>query len=220
MDLHILDHKLKVTSISREGFPHYTHCLIKLLFLRNRTRCKFFSLTETPDDYTVVLDEEGFKDLHPTEFLQVADATWLALNVVSNGSLTTGSQTVGVTKITKSVIAPLAEHSVSVFLLSTYQTDFILVRKETSQIKQDKKKAPGFQHCVQCFSPFPATDKHECCLKCLGSDHRPRDRELCWAMGPRALRNREQRLRDLFGRCCASLSPSGSSGHRAFAETD
>ncbi|XP_064424352.1 cytosolic arginine sensor for mTORC1 subunit 1 [Latimeria chalumnae] len=130
MDLHILDHKLKVTSISREGFPHYTHCLIKLLFLRNRTRCKFFSLTETPDDYTVVLDEEGFKDLHPTEFLQVADATWLALNVVSNGSLTTGSQTVGVTKITKSVIAPLAEHSVSVFLLSTYQTDFILVREK------------------------------------------------------------------------------------------
>lgn len=24
-------------------------------------RCKFFSLTETPEDYTIMLDEEGFK---------------------------------------------------------------------------------------------------------------------------------------------------------------
>lgn len=24
-------------------------------------RCKFFSLTETPEDYTLMLDEEGFK---------------------------------------------------------------------------------------------------------------------------------------------------------------
>lgn len=25
------------------------------------TRCKFFSLTETPEDYTLMVDEEGFK---------------------------------------------------------------------------------------------------------------------------------------------------------------
>lgn len=24
-------------------------------------RCKFFSLTETPEDYTIIVDEEGFK---------------------------------------------------------------------------------------------------------------------------------------------------------------
>lgn len=28
-------------------------------------RCKFFSLTETPENYTVVLDEEGFKGRTP-----------------------------------------------------------------------------------------------------------------------------------------------------------
>uniref|UniRef100_A0A671LLQ4 CASTOR1 N-terminal domain-containing protein n=1 Tax=Sinocyclocheilus anshuiensis TaxID=1608454 RepID=A0A671LLQ4_9TELE len=61
MDLHILDHRLRVTSISKTGLEQYTHPLIKLIFLRNRTRCKFFSLTETPENYTVVLDEEGFK---------------------------------------------------------------------------------------------------------------------------------------------------------------
>ncbi|XP_015234355.1 PREDICTED: GATS-like protein 3 [Cyprinodon variegatus] len=130
MDLHILDHRLRVTSISKNGLISYTHPLIKLIFLRNRTRCKFFSLTETPENYTVVLDEEGFKELPPSEHLQVESSIWLSLNVASNGNASSSSQAVGVTKIAKSVIAPLAQQHVSVFMLSTYQTDFILVREK------------------------------------------------------------------------------------------
>ncbi|XP_076006935.1 cytosolic arginine sensor for mTORC1 subunit 1 isoform X2 [Genypterus blacodes] len=130
MDLHILDHRLRVTSIAKNGVVNYTHPLIKLIFLRNRTRCKFFSLTETPENYTVVLDEEGFKELHPSEHLQVESSIWLPLNVISNGNTSSSSQAVGVTKIAKSVIAPLAQQHVSVFMLSTYQTDFILVREK------------------------------------------------------------------------------------------
>uniref|UniRef100_A0A1A8MAI9 Cytosolic arginine sensor for mTORC1 subunit 1 n=1 Tax=Nothobranchius pienaari TaxID=704102 RepID=A0A1A8MAI9_9TELE len=128
MDLHILDHRLRVTCISKNGLVNFTHALIKLIFLRNRTRCKFFSLTETPENYTVVLDEEGFKELQPSEHLQVESSTWLPLNVVSNGNISSSSQAVGVTKIAKSVIAPLAQQHVSVFMLSTYQTDFILLK--------------------------------------------------------------------------------------------
>uniref|UniRef100_A0A669DQK0 Cytosolic arginine sensor for mTORC1 subunit 1 n=1 Tax=Oreochromis niloticus TaxID=8128 RepID=A0A669DQK0_ORENI len=130
MDLHILDHRLRVTSISKNGLVNFTHPLIKLIFLRNRTRCKFFSLTETPENYTVVLDEEGFKELRPSEHLQVESSIWLPLNVVSNGNASSSSQAVGVTKIAKSVIAPLAQQHVSVFMLSTYQTDFILVKEK------------------------------------------------------------------------------------------
>ncbi|XP_076130900.1 cytosolic arginine sensor for mTORC1 subunit 2 isoform X1 [Alosa pseudoharengus] len=94
-----------------------------------RPRCKFFSLTETPEDYTIIVDEDGFKELPQSEYLSVAEATWLALNVVSGGGSATSSQPIGVTKIAKSVIAPLADHNISVFMLSTYQTDFILVRE-------------------------------------------------------------------------------------------
>ncbi|XP_030593925.1 cytosolic arginine sensor for mTORC1 subunit 1 isoform X2 [Archocentrus centrarchus] len=130
MDLHILDHRLRVTNISKNGLVNFTHPLIKLIFLRNRTRCKFFSLTETPENYTVVLDEEGFKELQPSEHLQVESSIWLPLNVVSNGNASSSSQAVGVTKIAKSVIAPLAQQHVSVFMLSTYQTDFILVKEK------------------------------------------------------------------------------------------
>lgn len=57
----------------------------------------------------------------------MAEATWLALNVVSGGGNASNSQPIGVTKIAKSVIAPLADHNISVFMLSTYQTDYILV---------------------------------------------------------------------------------------------
>ncbi|XP_072792229.1 cytosolic arginine sensor for mTORC1 subunit 1 isoform X1 [Taeniopygia guttata] len=68
-------------------------------------------------------------ELPPSEFMQVADSTWLALSVVSSGREPPGCQATGVTKIARSVIAPLAEHHVSVLMLSTYQTDFILVRE-------------------------------------------------------------------------------------------
>uniref|UniRef100_A0A8D3E3P4 Cytosolic arginine sensor for mTORC1 subunit 2 n=1 Tax=Scophthalmus maximus TaxID=52904 RepID=A0A8D3E3P4_SCOMX len=129
MELHILEHRLKVASIEKEGVQVCTHGLVKLAFLASRTRCKFFSLTETPEDYTIIVDEEGFKELPQSEHISVADATWLALNVVSGGGNASNSQPIGVTKIAKSVIAPLADHNISVFMLSTYQTDFILVRE-------------------------------------------------------------------------------------------
>ncbi|XP_068188095.1 cytosolic arginine sensor for mTORC1 subunit 2 isoform X4 [Antennarius striatus] len=129
MELHILEHSLKVASIEKEGIQTCTHGLIKLAFLASKTRCKFFSLTETPEDYTIIVDEEGFKELPQSENISVADATWLALNVVSGGGNASNSQPIGVTKIAKSVIAPLADHNISVFMLSTYQTDFILVRE-------------------------------------------------------------------------------------------
>lgn len=64
-------------------------------------------------------------ELPPSEFLQVAEATWLVMNVSSHSG--TAVQAAGVTKIARSVIAPLAKHHVSVLMLSTYQTDFILV---------------------------------------------------------------------------------------------
>uniref|UniRef100_G1RBN4 CASTOR ACT domain-containing protein n=1 Tax=Nomascus leucogenys TaxID=61853 RepID=G1RBN4_NOMLE len=71
-------------------------------------------------------------ELPSSEHLSVADATWLALNVVSGGGSFSSSQPIGVTKIAKSVIAPLADQNISVFMLSTYQTDFILSRGRSS----------------------------------------------------------------------------------------
>lgn len=38
--------------------PAANHVLLLFAF----ARCKFFSLTETPEDYTIIVDEEGFLD--------------------------------------------------------------------------------------------------------------------------------------------------------------
>lgn len=91
-------------------------------------------------------------ELQPSEHLQVESSIWLPLNVVSNGNASSSSQAVGVTKIAKSVIAPLAQQHVSVFMLSTYQTDFILVSR------------------VQ-FSPFTLHHSHTGHSICILSTH-------------------------------------------------
>lgn len=78
----------------------------------------------------------------------MADATWLALNVVSGGGSFSSSQPIGVTKIAKSVIAPLADQNISVFMLSTYQTDFILVTASPRPRASGAMDNPR-RHCLQ-----------------------------------------------------------------------
>lgn len=39
MELHILEHRVRVLSLARSGLWLYTHPLIKLLFLPRRSRC-------------------------------------------------------------------------------------------------------------------------------------------------------------------------------------
>ena len=58
------------------------------------------------------------------KLIRVAEGTWRPL-VVEVGAL--GSVT-GVSKIAASVIAPLADHKVSVYCVSTNQEDYVLVR--------------------------------------------------------------------------------------------
>lgn len=46
---------------------HTEMCLVHVIMLTYffslsvLCRCKFFSLTETPEDYTIIVDEDGFK---------------------------------------------------------------------------------------------------------------------------------------------------------------
>lgn len=84
----------------------------------------------------------------------MADATWLALNVVSGGGSFSSSQPIGVTKIAKSVIAPLADQNISVFMLSTYQTDFILVTASLCPRALGNMDTPADVVCKVLWPPF------------------------------------------------------------------
>lgn len=56
--------------------------------------------------------------------MTIVDSVWIPL-IVSVGPI--GISTAGISKIAKSVIIPLADNNISVYCLSTYKTDYVLV---------------------------------------------------------------------------------------------
>ena len=79
---------------------------------------RVYCFNDTQFAYFAVLKSHG-----GGHHVHVAEGTWRPL-VVEVGAL--GSVT-GVSKIAASVIAPLADHNVSVFCVSTNQDDYVLV---------------------------------------------------------------------------------------------
>ena len=66
-----------------------------------------------------------YLDIPRRDELVSQGSTWLVLSALSGPSAAT--EISGLTEITKSVIIPLANNKLSIFSLSTYQTDYILV---------------------------------------------------------------------------------------------
>ncbi|XP_067935893.1 cytosolic arginine sensor for mTORC1 subunit 2-like isoform X2 [Watersipora subatra] len=132
MEINILDYKLKLTSIKKgqNVISKYTHALLDILFLRNarlQTQYSFVNVTETDQDYSVVCEESCLPLLKGCgEELIVVDGIWVPL-VVSVGL--EGISTAGISKIAHSVIIPLADFQISVYCLSTYKTDYVLVKE-------------------------------------------------------------------------------------------
>jgi hypothetical protein len=64
-------------------------------------------------------------ELPQGESLDVADPVWRVLTV-SAGALGSHKLT-GISKIVKTVISPLADYKIPVLIISTYQSDYVLV---------------------------------------------------------------------------------------------
>ncbi|ELR53044.1 hypothetical protein M91_06276 [Bos mutus] len=163
-----MNSRLQVASIIKESIPLFTYSLIKLAFLSSETRCKFFSLTKTPEDYTIIVDEEGFLELPSSEHLAGPQCG------VQGGNFSS-FQPISMSKIVKSVITPLADQNISVSTLSTYQMDFILVHDETLAAEN-----LGITHCfmkpkaVQRPVIHPlSTPSNRFCVTSLDSDIPP-----------------------------------------------
>jgi len=125
-ELHILEHKLRVSNLKKDAIPLYTHALIKISLLP-RSRPRFFSFTETRDGYTIIVEEDLCKELPQSESIDMPDLVWRVLSV-SAGAY--GShQLTGISRIVKTVISPLADFKVSVLVISTYQSDYVLVKE-------------------------------------------------------------------------------------------
>jgi len=131
--VNILDYRLRLMSIkkNKKAISKFTHALLDILFLRNNrlnSSYSFASVTETNQDYSIVCQEDCVSLLEEScgEGLTVVEDVWIPL-VVSVGL--EGLSTAGISKIAKSVIIPLADFKVSVYCLSTYKTDYVLVKE-------------------------------------------------------------------------------------------
>jgi len=79
-------------------------------------RARFWSITRTNDELSIVLPEE----IVPADWK--AETGWRCLKVL-------GPLDFGLTGILASIAVPLSDAGISIFALSTYDTDYLLVRE-------------------------------------------------------------------------------------------
>lgn len=62
VELHILNHRLKILTINKASIKKVLLEIIKIVYMK-KTACKFFSFIETNEDYTIIVDEVGYKGM-------------------------------------------------------------------------------------------------------------------------------------------------------------
>jgi hypothetical protein len=83
-------------------------------------KCKFMSITKTEDELSVLCDQS----IIPEHIKTIAiEKDWRALKVE-------GPLDFSLTGILSMLLQPLAEQKISIFALSTYNTDYILVKEK------------------------------------------------------------------------------------------
>jgi hypothetical protein len=68
IELHILELRLNILTIEKSTIKRLMHTIIKLAFT-NKTKCSFFSFIETTNDYTIIVDDDGFDGKSQTDHL-------------------------------------------------------------------------------------------------------------------------------------------------------
>ena len=128
VELYVLHYSLQICSIPREDIPVFTHALIKASLLESSSP-HFFSFTETQDEFTVILPDSDLRFF--PDGLKTSGKLWKAITLSAGaiGSIVGLNELSGVSKIAKAVLSPLADCDISVFCISTYQSDFIMVQE-------------------------------------------------------------------------------------------
>ena len=87
-------------------------------------KAKFVSFTKTGDEISLVID---IKNLPNHQFANVG---WKAFKII-------GTLDFSLVGILQQVIRPLSENGISIFAISTFDTDYILVKEEQVEIAVD-----------------------------------------------------------------------------------
>jgi uncharacterized protein len=97
----------------------------------------FFCAARTPDELSLVLGETSLAEQAGSTQGWKIENGWRALKVA-------GPLDFSLTGILSALAAPLAEAGISIFALSTYDTDYVLVRSNAMQAACAVLAAQGF----------------------------------------------------------------------------
>ena len=117
MELQLLDLDLAIAKLSE---------VINLDQISEKSR--FFSFTKTDDEISLVV-ESAYLPEH-----QFANTGWKGFKIF-------GPLDFSLVGILQQVIQPLAENNISIFALSTFDTDYILVKSEQVERAKDVLKS-------------------------------------------------------------------------------
>jgi hypothetical protein len=126
MELAVLPYRLILASLPRSSLPQVTWSLLKLAFLVEDARDGyFFSFTETPREISLILDVR-YASLLPSNIVTLSPQIWRCLEIYPGGD--TGFNEF---KTVHAIAQPLANAEISIFQVSTFESDFTLVAEDS-----------------------------------------------------------------------------------------
>ncbi|KAI9263066.1 hypothetical protein BY458DRAFT_514756 [Sporodiniella umbellata] len=126
----VLPCKVKLLHFPRSHLPHVTHAIVKSCFFKAIDDHYFFSFTENAFEISIIASQQVIDlDFVPPliqagcETMRYSSEAYCVLQVDDEG----GQDASG--KRISDISWPLAQNKFSIFYMSTYQTDFVLIKK-------------------------------------------------------------------------------------------
>eukprot|EP01102_Stenamoeba_stenopodia_P007876 TRINITY_DN2223_c0_g1_i2.p1 TRINITY_DN2223_c0_g1~~TRINITY_DN2223_c0_g1_i2.p1 ORF type:complete len:366 (-),score=75.93 TRINITY_DN2223_c0_g1_i2:1011-2036(-) len=127
IEVTLLPYELKIGRIQREFLESLTNQLLKIVFFFDRSNGsrRFFSLTITNEEVSLIGSEESLLELG--DHVTIDPTSWRALELRSS-SKSNSSDGDGVNaRLIQSVTSVLAQQQISIFYISTFDSDVVLV---------------------------------------------------------------------------------------------
>jgi len=126
-----LPQKLCLTQFPRNWSESLSKSFIQAVFFPNPNKAHFISITETPEETSVIIDEDTYQ-IFPEKDIQKCSFSLQALQICEGAY---GSHETGIVGIFSQ---PLAEAHISIFNLSTYLNDYTLVKESNVDLTVEK----------------------------------------------------------------------------------
>ncbi|KND00427.1 uncharacterized protein SPPG_04748 [Spizellomyces punctatus DAOM BR117] len=140
MSITILPMRLTLLTLPKESLSCVMHAMVKNLYFRRKDT--FFSYTENSLEVSIVADVETAANDFPTPAicpgLVICPDPFRALQIDSDTGLDNSAKRIN------EISAPLAKAGVSIFYLSTYQTDFVFVKERRMSLVISTLQASDF----------------------------------------------------------------------------